>query len=118
MEIKEAQLEMRSTFLGGFAGQLVSGVIWLIAAGISFFVRPLYGMAVLFFGSMFIFPLTQVLIRALGRPGKTSKDNSLWPLGAQTADFCSGVISALSATCAKPAKPGRTRCRAAYWGNR
>ena len=85
MEIKEAQLEMRSAFLGGFAGQLVSGVIWLIAAGISFFVRPLYGMAVLFFGSMFIFPLTQVLIRALGRPGKTSKDNSLWPLGAQTA---------------------------------
>jgi hypothetical protein len=85
MEIKHAQNEMRSTFLGGFAGQLVSGVIWLIAAAISFFVEPPYGMAVLFFGSMFIFPLTQVLIRALGRSGKTSEDNGLWPLGAQTA---------------------------------
>ena len=85
MEIKQAQSEMRSAFLGGFAGQLVSGVIWLIAAAIGFFVEPLYGMAVLFFGSMFIFPLTQMLIRTLGRPGKTSEDNGLWPLGAQTA---------------------------------
>ena len=85
MEIKEAQFEMRSAFLGGFAGQLVSGVIWLIAAAISLFVEPLLGMAVLFFGSMLIFPLTQALIRALGRPGKTSEDNRLWPLGAQTA---------------------------------
>lgn len=85
MEIKHAQSEMRSAFLGGFAGQLVSGVIWLTAAAISYFVEPLYGMGVLFFGSMFIFPLTQALIRALGRPGKTSEDNGLWPLGAQTA---------------------------------
>lgn len=73
MEIKDAQDEMRSAFLGGFAGQLVSGVIWLTAAAIGFFVEPLYGMAVLFFGSMFIFPLTQMLIRALGRPGKPVK---------------------------------------------
>ena len=85
MEIKDAQYEMRSAFLGGFAGQLVSGVIWLVAAAVSLFFDPIFSMAVLFFGSMFIFPLTQVLIRAIGRPGKTSKDNGLWPLGAQTA---------------------------------
>jgi len=85
MEIKDAQYEMRSAFLGGFAGQLVSGVIWLLAAAVSLFFDPIFSIAVLFFGSMFIFPLTQVLIRALGRPGKTSKDNRLWSLGAQTA---------------------------------
>ncbi len=85
MDVKSAQFEMRSAFLGGFAGQLVSGLIWLISAAISLFVSPLYGMAVLFFGSMLIFPLTQVLIRALGRPGKTSEENKLWPLGTQTA---------------------------------
>jgi len=85
MEIKQAQSEMRSAFLGGFGGQLVSGVIWLISAATSYFVNPIYGMAVLFFGSMLIFPLTQALIRAMGRSGKTSEDNELWPLGAQTA---------------------------------
>jgi hypothetical protein len=32
MNIPEAQREMRSAFLGGFAGQLVSGVILIVAA--------------------------------------------------------------------------------------
>ena len=32
MCMKDCQREMRSAFLGGFAGQLISGVIWLIAA--------------------------------------------------------------------------------------
>lgn len=85
MDIKNAQYEMRSAFLGGFAGQLVSGLIWLISAAIGLLAVPLYGMATLFFGSMLIFPLTQALIRALGRPGKTSEENKLWSLGSQTA---------------------------------
>lgn len=42
-------------------------------------------MGLLFVGSMFIFPLTQVLLRVMGRPAKTSTDNKLWPLGAQVA---------------------------------
>ncbi|MFO7687831.1 MAG: hypothetical protein R6V60_17255 [Desulfobacterales bacterium] len=32
MNILEAQREMRSAFLGGFAGQLVSGVIFILFA--------------------------------------------------------------------------------------
>lgn len=85
MTIIDAQREMRSAFLGGFAGQLVSGLIWLGAAAISLLVTPSYGMAALFLGSMFIFPLTQLVVRWLGRPGKTSPGNGLWSLGAQTA---------------------------------
>lgn len=85
MNIIDAQREMRFAFLGGFAGQLVSGIIWLGASAISLWIAPLYGMAMLFFGSMFIFPLTQWVIRRLGRPGKTNPDNGLWPLGSQIA---------------------------------
>jgi hypothetical protein len=85
MYIKDAQRDMRSAFLGGFAGQLVSGLIWLGASAISVWIAPVYGMAALFFGSMFIFPLTQLVVRWLGRPGKTSPGNGLWSLGSQTA---------------------------------
>ncbi|MFO7623616.1 MAG: hypothetical protein R6V73_04640 [Anaerolineales bacterium] len=45
MNILEAQSEMRSAFLGGFAGQLVSGLIWLIAVGSHYLpFITLYGM--------------------------------------------------------------------------
>jgi len=85
MLIKSAQKEMRSAFLGGFAGQLVSGVIWLISALVSVIYSPGYGMGLLFVGSMLIFPLTQLILRLIGRPAKVSDENALWPLGAQTA---------------------------------
>jgi hypothetical protein len=85
MNLNECQREMRSAFLGGFAGQLVSGIIWLAASGISLWVTPRYGMTALFFGSMLIFPLTQLAVRLMGRPGRVSADNGLWQLGSQTA---------------------------------
>lgn len=83
--IPESQKEMRQAFLGGFAGQLVSGIIWLVSSAISMLVSPGYGMAALFFGSMGIFPLTQMLLRLMGLPAKVSNNNGLWPLGAQVA---------------------------------
>lgn len=79
------QKEMRMKFLGGFAGQLVSGMIWLIASTISVLINEKYGMAVLFFGSMGIFPLTQLVLRLMGRNSKVSRDNGLWALGSQIA---------------------------------
>ncbi len=85
MTVIDSQREMRAAFLGGFAGQLISGLIWLLASAVSLWIAPRYGMALLFFGSMFIFPLTQGLIRLLGRPGKVSPTNGLWHLGTQTA---------------------------------
>lgn len=83
--INASQTEMRTAFLGGFAGQLVSGLIWLAASAISVWRAPNYGMAFLFFGSMSIFPLTQLLLRLLGRPAKVSAENGLWGLGSQIA---------------------------------
>jgi len=55
MNIFAAQRGMRSAFLGGFVGQLVSGLIWLVAAALGTWVSPGYGMAARFFGSMGIF---------------------------------------------------------------
>lgn len=69
MNILESQREMRSAFLGGFAGQLVSGLIWLVAAALATWLSPAAGMAALFFGSMGIFPLAQGVARLMGRPG-------------------------------------------------
>ncbi len=80
-----AQKEMRSAFLGGFAGQLVSGVIWLLSAFISTISTPMYGMLFLFFGCMSIFPLTQLTLRMIGRSAEVSKENGLWALGSQIA---------------------------------
>ena len=85
MNFLEAQREMRSAFLGGFVGQLVSGLIWLLAAALGAWVSPGYGMGALFFGSMGIFPLTQLGMRLLGRPSKVSPENKLWGLGSQVA---------------------------------
>ena len=65
--LTDAQREMRSAFLGGFAGQLVSGLLWLIASGASVLGSPQYGMAFLFLGSMSIFPLTQLSLKMMGR---------------------------------------------------
>lgn len=76
---------MRVSFLGGFAGQLVSGVIWLTASMLSVLYSPQFGMLFLFFGSMFIFPLTQLLLRLMGRPAKVKIGNELWNLGSQVA---------------------------------
>ena len=85
MDVIEAQREMRVAFLGGFAGQLVAGLIWLIASTVSVWSKPRTGMVVLFFGSMFIFPLCQALLRLMGRPAKVSAGNGLWTLGSQIA---------------------------------
>ena len=83
--LAEAQKEMRFAFLGGFAGQLVAGVIWLSAAAASYFHSPPLGMLVLFFGSMGIFPLNLIVLRMMGRPAKVSEGNVLWSLGSQIA---------------------------------
>ena len=85
MNILESQREMRSAFLGGFAGQMVSGLIWLVAAALGTWLSPKTGMAALFFGSMGIFPLTQLIVRLMGRPGRVSPENGLWSLGSQVA---------------------------------
>ena len=85
MQIEEAQWEMRWSFLGGFGGQLVSGLLWLISAALASRIGPRPAILVLVLGGVGIFPLTQLAVRAMGRPGRVSPANALYGLGAQVA---------------------------------
>jgi hypothetical protein len=85
MFIKEAQREVRSAFFGGFVGQLIAGIIWALSAAVSTWGTPRLGMAVLFFVSMLLFPLTQLTLKLMGRPTKLSPENTLNQLAMQIA---------------------------------
>jgi len=85
MLIAEAQREVRSAFFGGFVGQLVAGVIWALSATVSVWSAPRYGMAVLFFVSTMLFPLSTLILRAMGRSARLSTGNTLGQLAMQVA---------------------------------
>lgn len=85
MTIPEAQREIRTRFVGGFYGQLVSGLLWLAAAGAAAWRGPRASIMVLVLGGFFIFPATELLIRAFGQRGPVSAGNGLRALGMQVA---------------------------------
>lgn len=85
MQTHEAQSEVRTTYLGGFPGQFVSGLLWIAAAAVSTFVAPERGIALLAIGGIFIFPLSQLVLRAMGRPATLRDENPLKFLAMQIA---------------------------------
>jgi hypothetical protein len=85
MTIENAQLEMRSVYLGGAVGQMVSGIVWLISATLGTFVSSQAGLISLFLGGMIIFPLTQLALKLSGRPASAAKDNPLNALAKEVA---------------------------------
>lgn len=95
MEIRAAQQEVRSVYLGGSVGQAVSGLIWLISAALGSFVSQNLGIIVLVLGGMLIFPLTQLGIKLLGRNASLPNSNPFKMLAMQTAfivPLCMPVI--------------------------
>ena len=85
MEIKQAQQDVRRVFLGGFVGQLVAGTVWLTSAATATWHSIGAAMAVLVLGGMFIFPLTQMVLRLMGRPASLPKGHPMNGLGMQVA---------------------------------
>jgi hypothetical protein len=85
MNIETAQREVRTVFLGGFAGQLVSGILWIVSAALSTWVSRNIGMVFLFVGGMLIFPLTQLVLRLMGNRAELSKENPFNQLAMQIA---------------------------------
>lgn len=85
MEIHDAQKEMRSRFVGGFYGQLVSGILWLVSASLATWSSPRASITTLVIGGFFIFPLTELLVRLGGEKKSLSAENSLRELGMQVA---------------------------------
>ena len=85
MDIGEAQLEMRTRFVGGFYGQLVSGVLWVASAILATWNSPRAAITTLVVGGFFIFPVTELLMRLAGAKNPLSAANSLRHLGMQVA---------------------------------
>jgi hypothetical protein len=83
MLIEDAQREVRTVFLGGFWGQLVSSIIWLASAGLATWVSPKAAIWSAMVGGFFIYPLTRLLLRLSGRHALLARDNSLNQLGMQ-----------------------------------
>lgn len=85
MRIADAQEEMRARFLGGFYGQLVSGVLWVVSASLAVWSSPRAAIVTLVAGGFIIFPLTELLVRLGGERSVISPTNSLRHLGMQAA---------------------------------
>ena len=85
MKIQDAQLEVRSVFLGGSVGQAVSATIWLVSSSLATWVEPKYGIYCLIIVGMFIFPLTQLALKIMGRKNTLSKENPYTALSMQVA---------------------------------
>lgn len=85
MDVQDAQREVRTVFVGGFWGQLVSSAIWLASAALGVWVSPRAAIITLVFGGFFIFPITQLLLRLTRGRASLSSDNPLWHLGWQVA---------------------------------
>jgi hypothetical protein len=85
MLIADAQRDVRSTFLGGFVGQLVSAFLWAVSAALATWGRPRQAIIVLVVGGFFIFPATQLGLRLLGGSGRLAPANPFGQLGMQVA---------------------------------
>lgn len=90
----EAQHDNRRAFVGGGPGAFISGAVWLTAA----FVMRQRGVgkafAVLFVGGMLIFPLAQLVSRALFRRRPARSEN---PLGRVALESTVAMIGGLFA---------------------
>jgi hypothetical protein len=85
MDIADAQREIRTRFVGGFYGQAVSGLLWLISASLATWSTPRSAITTLVAGGFFIFLATELLVRVVGGKGPLSAPNSLGHLGMQVA---------------------------------
>lgn len=103
MTIREAQEESRAVFLGGSVGQLVSSAIWFASAALATWGSRNTAVLTLVGGGVFIFPLTTLVLRALGRPASLSRENPLGFLAMQVAFTIPLAIPLiLAATAYKP----------------
>ena len=85
MDILDAQREVRSVYIGGFWGQLVTSVIWLASATLGTWVTPKASIVTVVIGGFFIFPITQVLLRLSGHRASVSRENPFNSLAMQVA---------------------------------
>ena len=85
LNISDAQRDVRTVFVGGFAGQLVSSAVWFLSAALSTWQSHKAAIFALAVGGMFIFPLTQLILRLMGRPASLPKGHPMNALAMQIA---------------------------------
>ena len=98
MEITQAQRDVRTVYRGGSVGQLVSGVVWLVAAAVGTWGSPPAAMTTLFLGGTLIFPMTTAVLRLTGGPAALPAGHPMAGLATQlafTVPF--GLLVALAA---------------------
>ena len=78
-------MEILTRFVGGFYGQLVSGILWLTSACLAVWRGPRASIIMLVVGGFLIFPSTELLIRTIGERAPVSSTNALRSLGMQIA---------------------------------
>jgi hypothetical protein len=85
MEVSAAQRDVRTMYLGGFPGQLVSGILWLSSAALATWGSRALGVWALVLGGAMTFPLAQLVLRAMGRPASLPKGHPMIGLAMQIA---------------------------------
>lgn len=85
MDIKDAQREVRSVYVGGFWGQFLYSIIWLVSAALGTWVSPKASILTIVIGGFFGFPLVKMALRLSGRRTSLSRENPLNNLGMQAA---------------------------------
>jgi hypothetical protein len=84
MKFEEAQKDMNFAYFGGATGVLISGLVWCIAGVVGLLYSNQSSMLTLFFGGMFIFPISMVLAKILNRSGKHHPKNPLAKLALES----------------------------------
>ena len=85
MQVADAQREIRQAYMGGFMGQLVSGLLWLASAAFATWSSPQSAIILIVLGGCFIFPLTRLGLTLIGHPNVITPGNPLNALGMQVA---------------------------------
>lgn len=85
MTVTEAQRDMRVGLMGGFMGQLVSGLLWLASAALATWGTTRAAVIFLIVTGFFIFPLTKLGLKLIGHRPRVSPGNPLNELGMQSA---------------------------------
>jgi uncharacterized protein DUF7010 len=85
MTVEEGQRQVRTTYLGGAPGQFVCAAVWLSSAAAGTWGSTRLAILILVIGGTFIFPLTQLALRLVGRAASLPADNPFRWLAMQVA---------------------------------
>ena len=103
MNIEDSQKDMRLAYLGGAAGVLISGIVWITAGIVAVYFSAFTSITVFFFGGMLIHPGSILIDKLMNRVGKHQEDNPLGKLAMEsTVLLFVGLFMAYSVFQIKP----------------